>query len=1134
MDLSEFRGQDDGLNLSEYRSDKQKSLNLEYYETNDKKIDLSSYSSGSVRQDDPARNTGRFAYHKESGIMGNIAQWLDYFTNYGRSSVYAAITPDMPRQKGESYIGRIKRFGEEALARKRYISSREVRRKYINNISRLVGDGKTYAIGEDDDGKTTVGDWADTAMDFTIDVLFDPMTWATFGTAAALKTGMKGYKYLPQVMKVTKDVDAANKLKNTAMVYTGVKAALRGTLGATAGLQFTNPRDSAAKQAAAALVGAGIGIASPNLLRASGKQLKRGAVTLSDKLALMKGEQFKNFSKHTDIATKEKRAVQSVQDEMVGDREKILEKLSIPERIGLHDNILDPLRDFTVNTRNGMLKQYRKSKEYRKAVADEAMFLESQGAKTVQRDLTTDEFASFIHKERNDVSLKGETLGIKADYKEIIDDVSYAQIMTAAKNGMLESDPKKIRELALNIVKDIKDAGVNLESNGVAKYMDDIWHKIQLSPELVASKINRGVKDTEGLGKAIKESRWYNLELYNITERANKMAHEEARRLLKDHSADVAQSLREMVKLNRKHVAKMNKELNVIAGVNIRGLDYHIPRLFAKKPQELLEKTSPWDTVHAAKETMESKEYHILTEKLLANKEAASHMEAQSMARDLLYNVYARQEAMRFVPEYAKESMKLVSEYHKGKHGVLQMFDGVSNHIKKGQLYATYTWLRTNLFDNVGKSFTENGFFSALDAGMISKMSKNIREDVKTWLDPAKSNFFNDPQLMKEGHDYGLLDSNFFKYATHPDTRHLVIPPSPVDNFIETLAKEGDLEGAIAGLADDTSKVGEYLQVHAKEAKRQSALSKAGKKLVDANNWVGDKLENTVGRFGSTMENTGKLALYKRVRDDLLDTKQFAHLSRDEINKIAAKVSLDTFFDYSKISHIENEIAHRMFFYWAFHVKNQAYWMKKMTEPEMLQRWNVLMKARNTIGDPSTSYQKEGLDPYIRERDPRYLGRDGRQHKFFVRSNSSSDDAMRNLSPSNWKQSILDKTHPVAKLMAELAFNYDSFTDTPLLPSSLPKGKKYTFSASSKYGPLMEYDKRGNPYTRSDAIVILDKFLSTFFPHGAINSVAGNANKTLSGRQTLSESAVNEFSPYSTISVPAFKMHQNRQLKKKN
>jgi hypothetical protein len=148
--------------------------------------------------------------------------------------------------------------------------------------------------------------------------------------------------------------------------------------------------------------------------------------------------------------------------------------------------------------------------------------------------------------------------------------------------------------------------------------------------------------------------------------------------------------------------------------------------------------------------------------------------------------------------------------------------------------------------------------------------------------------------------------------------------------------------------------------------------------------------------------------------------------------------------------------------------------------------------------------------------------------------------------------------NPYIKTPLEIMMNKDMFTKQKLFPSSKQlaedkargqAGKSYLYSRGFKYYALknalrdspvgqsilktlgidkVELDKRGNPVTTSDKMVVVDRLFSTLLPFGIIDKVYGTMGKIKQGRVTPKEALAETLFP---VSITTVSPEQEKQTK---
>ena len=540
------------------------------------------------------------------------------------------------------------------------------------------------------------------------------------------------------------------------------------------------------------------------------------------------------------------------------------------------------------------------------------------------------------------------------------------------------------------------------------------------------------------------------------------------------------------------------------------GIKYHIPDLVEKQDidQFAIVQKGMTNAAHKlAKSTERSAAVKEIAENIM-KREGVSEIDAYNKAYDKVFTVYANKESYRFLDDVEKKAAAMVAEHAATKSSFWKGFDSLTGWIKQLQLQNSMNWIRTNYFDNIGKSFNENGIMGAVDAATLGYFHKDVARDVwKLSRDPGARDLVNEG-LVREAQKLGVLETPTFQALMDDDVIKYVKTPKqiaealkdapPLSSVAEKLGKDGYHEAAkVVGV------VGQGMQ-----------------KGLDALAAYKNFLGNTIGRVGSAQEGISRVLMYKRTKDLLSKTLKDA--SEEEIQRLAAKATKDAFFDYSTVTALEKQVLKRVVPFAVFYGRNLPYWLNVMTDPMKVGRVAALEHVRKNIGSTPTERDQSAMSKYIAESAPRYLGRDNRGNKMFaVFPGMSQYDAIKMANPAEWRNQLADKGHPLGKLAFEALSkgDYDTFTGDKLLPSKSSSGKKFLFSQGYHYWPMVDIDKHGNPYTRSDALVWADRVLSTLLPHGIVDQVAGSAGKMLTRKSSVGQEMMNRFGPANVVEV---------------
>jgi hypothetical protein len=223
-----------------------------------------------------------------------------------------------------------------------------------------------------------------------------------------------------------------------------------------------------------------------------------------------------------------------------------------------------------------------------------------------------------------------------------------------------------------------------------------------------------------------------------------------------------------------------------------------------------------------------------------------------------------------------------------------------------------------------------------------------------------------------------------------------------------------------------------------------------GGRLVSAEQKL---LEAGPMKWGNAMEVSARMTTYKNVRDGFMKDGTYEYLKNtlftgqkgadlmaaNQVKRMASQIVKDTFFDYRHVTAFEQSVMKRIMPFYTFFSRNVPYWLKSATDYTKIRKVQLLPKARAQIGRQLTEEEYAGMPPYIKEQAPRYL--DDTEYGKVVGTfpKSSFIDAINMIDPTGdmLETSILSKMSPFLKTPIELAYGYDMFTKNALLPSNL-------------------------------------------------------------------------------------------------
>ncbi len=593
--------------------------------------------------------------------------------------------------------------------------------------------------------------------------------------------------------------------------------------------------------------------------------------------------------------------------------------------------------------------------------------------------------------------------------------------------------------------------------------------------------------------------------------------------LLEREKKDVADAVVAWGNHNTSTIRKLNKEafgledgLPTKEGKGLVGIKWHTDDVYEKKnfkeAEGLLAKGAEIKKAESLSRSQAAfniakNDYTKATGKNLTEAEAktlvgkdALFTKLMSDATDKSYASYTEEFAKKFLDETEQKANKFMQEFHdtaakqtgvRGLETMLKGFDKVTNFAKANMLYFSMSWLKNNYFDNLAKSYVESGVHGIIDAATFGKLRNGVSEDVLDLYKNKMQRVYKNEDIQ-DAVALGVLDNPMFKSLADERTRAFLYTPD---------------------------------QIKAASAKEPLDLLKKGGEI-----WMNNPYIKTVQQVGSHMEGTARMMTYIRTKEALEASPVFKNAGPKELAKIkdiAADLTRKTFFDYSDVTHFENAVFKRIIPFYSFYSKNLPYWLKSAFDPQKVGRFLALEKARRNVGEDPTSYDKSGLSPYLLNSGARKLGRDERgDTKYGIFPSGSMYDAAKMINVTepvqNLKELLIDKGHPHLKAVYELSSGNDLFDGQKLRPSDTKEGKKYLFSRGFKYAPLgldSVHTQGGSPYTTSDTVVTVDKILSTLWPHGLVDQVAGSTGKVATGKSSLTEELSNRLSPMQTAKV---------------
>jgi endonuclease YncB( thermonuclease family) len=1048
----------------------------------------------SLREEVEARGDNVFGikradrYVPEEGWLDRGLGALDYVGNMSRSFLKGSV--EGGAEKGWKYL-------KEAAGKERHTSAENLR----DMVTERADLGKVR-FGKDGDGEIQAGDVADFALNVGTDIVTDPLTLVGTVFSAAAK-GAKAGRLLGKVASQGAQDARVGLMSDAALRYGVVKAVTGGGIGAAYGVGAVDGDAPVVGKVAAGAAGAAVGAFGGKAIDKSGKVLREAADKVSDKYALMtRGEWAKDFTKNKSLELEAIDRKQVIADRIVQGKEVAFDGLSDAERLKTID-YLEQLKTEIIRRRQKAEKAIQGSPgtaKYNRAFNSMMKKINYDVAESFLPAIVRNESKNVVealgkmskHNDETVRSLNQVLFGIDEA------DSSMRNVGKSYTKGSFIKDPRDKRmykaqewygsnRYSIEEMEDLKKMGLVRLDFGMFAGRD-----IALKN---GTEIKKGTKITD----------------FDFTQKKLKDGTVEYEKMVLQDGTVLK---RDDVYLSAKNFQPYDPK-NFKGGKGIVGLRFHIDDVYSAKDFKETEEALREVTIEKAKSLNRSKAgFKIAREAFNKRTGLKSHTmddvaklpagekalwdEELVKARNATYRVYAEKWAKKYLDDRERAAIKFMAEYRNAKVGkgverfeaVLRGYDKVSNFVKANLLYTSLSWLKNNYWENLSKSYVENGLSGIMDIGTLGRWQKGLRADVSDLYANRLNRVHLNPHTA-EMLELGVLDNPMYKAMVDVSTREYLVPPKKI--------KESELKGPLG------------------------VLEKAGRILL------GNPISRGIAQVGSVMEGTARAVTYIRTKESLLSLPRFKAGTPEDVEvvkRIAAQVVKKTFFDYSDVTHLEAAVLKRMIPFYSFYSKNLPYWIKAMFEPEKVHRVVALEKIRRGMGEQPSKYEKSGMTPYIADQAPRSFGKDRKGHRVFgVMPAASHHDAIKMMNPLEAGKQLVEKGHPIPKLAYELATRNDLFDGQKLLPSDSPQGKKFLFSRGHKYSflPQLEVDSNGNPYTESDWLVIFDRVLSTVWPHGLVDQVAGSVGKVYTGKESATEALLNRTSPVQRIKVsPAY------------
>jgi len=408
---------------------------------------------------------------------------------------------------------------------------------------------------------------------------------------------------------------------------------------------------------------------------------------------------------------------------------------------------------------------------------------------------------------------------------------------------------------------------------------------------------------------------------------------------------------------------------------------------------------------------------------------------------------------------------------------------------KSSVLLASTSWIKNNMFENSVRAMMKLGVKRGAGVAFDQlPVSKTFRKLFKM---TSPNNGFKHLDVADESiylaNKVGVLDTNFF------------------DDMLKRTGSETRLAKLNAILAktenpDDILKIKKMIK---KETPGKIAKTIEGYQNV---------LNNTVGRYGRTVENGARVSFFNDiVNHRIAKNKNLlkivkekgilnVHESIPEIRQIiddAKDLTNETFFDYSNLSAFEEKVLKRIVPFYSFYSKNLAFYLREIENNGA----GILktVRAIRSTGRAPTEEERKGIPDWMLDSFYR-ISNDG--NDIIQTPNVSLVDALDNFSARNFG----GKLDPVLKTIVENLRNKEFGLDQNVRPSGSKFGTKKLFSRSLALESVLPgtgRDKKGNLITTSDFSGTIDNIRGNLAPVPILDQILGSRNDVVNkGKDT--------------------------------
>lgn len=543
------------------------------------------------------------------------------------------------------------------------------------------------------------------------------------------------------------------------------------------------------------------------------------------------------------------------------------------------------------------------------------------------------------------------------------------------------------------------------------------------------------------------------------------------------------------------------------------------------------------------------------------------------------YEIYAHRIAKNFLSEAQRDALKFMQEYstapYAGKPQAVLGFIGnlaseANSIFKKSTLFTGVNFIRNHLLEDLKKSYMTNGLPGLVDAAMVGPNYLKYRGDIE--------------QIMKGDYYHAFKNK-------HVGDAFIYGAADPHKTF---WANEGGITKDYAQLRYGDRGVDLLSDKATTATKVKQATRRVVETLLNPTTVLSD-IPGTGGKLGiravgQALETTMRVSHFARTKDMLLRSGEAmsafggqgikrgmlgneqalakAGVNIDQLNRYAAKLTNDTFFNYRDASALNDMVLSKVIPFFNFHMKNAKLYIESSFNPTRMARvHHAMYLTRPPRQQPFTADEAAGLPPYTRDSNPQLDKRyeNGGIDVHYEPKDTYNEAMKFALEPEH---TLLENLNPALKLAVEHRYlGKDSFSGLPLNPSetssgSLPIfGSGYLGAAEKKaledhlpkgsvnpaemalglYGN--QFSKNGYPQATDDTSHTIDRIESNMVPKTGLDQlfkllgdthIPGLDEKVFGpreghGRYDLGQAVENLIGPYQVQHLEPWQLEQNRE-----